>query len=271
MALIRLHALQDLKPYLCTVGSSRECDKLSFASAETWFEHEIIHHRATYACVLCGTRGSSKVIEQHLKTKHDMIQLDSDDLRKLVEMGQVPLERVKPEDCPFCNDLVVESDGKRPDEESWVSPLALRLHVAAHLEELAALSVLGDLSASSQEKLLDEQQSSTARSQPSRSGKKATNPLGGFATQSSVAEERGSHLLEPTSNTIDSGTGIPGVRGQVVWLCVRSCPSRPHLDLKARHTNLGGSVNAVQPVILIPIRHCVLAVVAPTFCVMAAM
>lgn len=270
MTLTRLHALQDLEPYLCTVGSSRECDKLSFASEETWFEHEIIHHRAVYACVLCGTRGSSKDIERHLKANHDMVQLDSDTLRRLVEMGQVPLERMKPEDCPFCDDMVAKSDGKPPDEESWVSPRSLRLHVAAHLEELAVFSALGNLGTTSQEKSLDEQQSSRVRSQPSRSGEKLRNPRSGLTAQSSIDEERGLNVLDPTSNAMGSGTGVLGDAGRFYWSCVKSCPSRPYLDLKDWRTNLDGSVNAVLVVLWLALRHRALVVIAVTSYVTAA-
>lgn len=73
--------------------------------------------------------------------EHDMSNLSADDLRNLVEMGQEPLQRMRPEDCPFCDAYVSEGQWYDEKGETWIGAREFQHHVAEHLERLAVSSI----------------------------------------------------------------------------------------------------------------------------------
>ncbi|CAJ0555333.1 Ff.00g053980.m01.CDS01 [Fusarium sp. VM40] len=140
----RRHAYRDLKAYVCTLGDSK-CDDLLFQDRESWFNHEMKTHRATYTCPLCDrAKAVSKTDLQAHLTVHG--SFDSHQLEALAEGGLDRANKIPASDCPFCQgwaeQLQSRSLCRNLDERSpLVSLSRFRRHVATHQEQLALFAL----------------------------------------------------------------------------------------------------------------------------------
>ncbi|KAK3390306.1 hypothetical protein B0H63DRAFT_538563 [Podospora didyma] len=155
----RVHAFRDLKAYVCTAGGS-DCDTDYFSDRNTWFEHEIRHHIAAYACTLCqGPKVTSQDnFRAHLVNEHH--HFSEQQMETLQDVSRQIPSRFLAEDCPFCDDWgqriherqlkAQDPKGKWPSEPSTsdaqktttlVSATRFKRHVALHQEQLAIFAM----------------------------------------------------------------------------------------------------------------------------------
>ncbi len=131
---------------MCT-SPGPTCDELLFGDRDSWFEHELQAHRASYRCLLCNLGPLSRpALRQHLSTSHP--GFNDSQLTMLEEGGRGIVKEFPPSDCPFCS----EWDSKVRQRSTGPSRLLPNLtvlvnteefkdHVAAHQEELALLAL----------------------------------------------------------------------------------------------------------------------------------
>ncbi|KAF5696850.1 ankyrin repeat [Fusarium mundagurra] len=138
------HAFRDLKAYVCTMGGS-ECGDLLFGDRDSWFDHELKNHRATYTCPLCdGARRTSKSnLRLHLATHGGF---SDQQLRILEDASQDPAIHLRARDCPFCDEWAEKLGTKCipsiPDiQDAVVSIARFKRHVATHQEQLAIFAL----------------------------------------------------------------------------------------------------------------------------------
>ncbi|KAM7204849.1 hypothetical protein V8F33_001438, partial [Rhypophila sp. PSN 637] len=150
----RVHAFRDLKAYVCTAGASSQCNGEYFGDRNTWFEHELHHHRSNYACTLCSAHEpvSHDVFLHHMAVHHP--QVSGHQLRAVEDVSRQLPAHLDVNDCPFCDDWADQihqrSDpkGKRPaadstfpDNPTLVSATRFKRHVALHHEQLAIFAL----------------------------------------------------------------------------------------------------------------------------------
>lgn len=146
----RKHAFRDLKPYSCTVGG-KDCDAILFGDRESWFEHELLNHRAHYECSLCNeqTTFSLDMFRSHISTHHC---LSSEALYGLQAACRIDPKTFRAQDCPFCDEWTVKGpvdksqlgvtiEGQMADQEFVVSKDRFKRHVARHQEQLAIFAM----------------------------------------------------------------------------------------------------------------------------------
>ncbi|KAH6849664.1 hypothetical protein B0I37DRAFT_306700, partial [Chaetomium sp. MPI-CAGE-AT-0009] len=155
------HAFSDLKPYVCTMGSS-ECDLQLFGDSRTWFEHELQHHRCHWVCALCsrGPFRSVDAFRAHVQRGHPNL---SDTEASLLDQGSRRAPDVIPAaDCPFCDEweqkirtdleerttmaLTVGSSAQTIPQDMAADVLVVerdkfRRHAASHMEQLALFAI----------------------------------------------------------------------------------------------------------------------------------
>lgn len=158
------HAFRDLYAYVCTAGEAG-CEDQIFGDRESWFAHELKHHRAKYKCALCADGSfSPKDLRHHFQEIHRIP--DEQQLRALQDMSQLNSSAFNARDCPFCDDwadaLCSRKDPKGKGNESsqnhtgiLVSSGRFRRHVATHLEYLSIFA----LPRATEEKGADESES----------------------------------------------------------------------------------------------------------------
>ncbi|KAF2730965.1 hypothetical protein EJ04DRAFT_555033 [Polyplosphaeria fusca] len=143
------HAYSDLKPYVCSKGRG-ECDLELFSDRNTWFSHEVEHHRHQYACSLCNRPpfDDHARFHAHVQSKHSNIAATHiDDLAKLCKR---PLQYIPAIDCPFCDDF--EHSLRAGETERGIQnvvdldvilvpALSFRRHVGRHMEQLALFAM----------------------------------------------------------------------------------------------------------------------------------
>lgn len=138
----RAHIFSDLKAYLCTIGDDA-CKDLLFGNVDSWFNHELEHHRCHYECIVCdaGQEFDIEELHSHARDMHDF--LDSKQIKSLGELGRRAPDSFTPDECPFCNEwadeLRAEQEASQEPKEEWylVPPNRFKEHVAKHQEELA--------------------------------------------------------------------------------------------------------------------------------------
>ncbi|KAK4212994.1 hypothetical protein QBC37DRAFT_464736, partial [Rhypophila decipiens] len=150
----RVHAFRDLKAYVCTAGGSSQCNGEYFGDRNTWFEHELHHHRSTYACTLCSAHEpvSHDVFLHHMTVHHP--QVSGHQLRAVGDVSRQPPTHFDANDCPFCDDWAdqirqrADPKGERPatvsfppDDPTLVSATRFKRHVALHQEQLAIFAL----------------------------------------------------------------------------------------------------------------------------------
>ncbi|RTE79761.1 hypothetical protein BHE90_005740 [Fusarium euwallaceae] len=138
------HAFHDLKAYVCTLGGG-ECDNLLFGDRDSWFDHEMKNHRATYSCSLCDSaRGVSKrSLRSHFATHGTFTDQQ---LHILEDAARGTGINLRARDCPFCDEWA-EKLGSRGATSTWddqdvvVSNVRFKRHVATHQEQLGIFAL----------------------------------------------------------------------------------------------------------------------------------
>ncbi|KAI0381384.1 hypothetical protein F5Y04DRAFT_255358 [Hypomontagnella monticulosa] len=144
----KAHALRDLKAYVCTIGGD-ECGNELFNSRDTWFDHELKHHRSNYTCPLCKQEFIGKAsMESHVASSHG--GFEEDQISMLVEAGREVPTHFKASDCPFCDEWAeaLKSRAHAREESiiqnhdhTLVPRSRFKRHVATHQEQLAIFVV----------------------------------------------------------------------------------------------------------------------------------
>ncbi|KAI2635727.1 hypothetical protein GGS26DRAFT_510511 [Hypomontagnella submonticulosa] len=144
----KAHALRDLKAYVCTIGG-QDCGNELFSSRDTWFDHELKHHRSNYTCPLCKEEVIGKAsMELHVESAHG--GFDKEQISMLVEAGRVVPTHLEASDCPFCDEwaeaLESRDHGKegsviQKEDHTLVPRSRFKRHVATHQEQLAIFVV----------------------------------------------------------------------------------------------------------------------------------
>ncbi|RSL51393.1 hypothetical protein CEP53_008442 [Fusarium sp. AF-6] len=138
------HAFRDLKAYVCTLGGG-ECDNLLFGDRDSWFEHEIKNHRATYSCSLCDSarRVSKRNLRSHFATHGTFTDQQ---LHILEDAARDTRINLRAHDCPFCDEWADKLGARsvtstRDDQDVVVSHVRFKRHVATHQEQLAIFAL----------------------------------------------------------------------------------------------------------------------------------
>jgi ankyrin repeat protein len=124
-----------LQPYICLFD---HCPSTLFASRHAWFEHELAAHRKEWACGICNARTkSASAFVEHAQSIHQRT-FPEKILPKILQQNERAQTRYKVDDCPFCDDWVVNHDDKDiPEDDLYVTVKQFRQHVGRHMEELA--------------------------------------------------------------------------------------------------------------------------------------
>jgi hypothetical protein len=131
----RRHVLHDLQPYICLFD---HCPSTLFASRHAWFEHELAAHRKEWACGICNARAkSASAFVEHARSIHQRT-FPEKFLPKILQQNERAQTRYKADDCPFCDDWVVNhGDRDIAEDDLYVTVKQFRQHVGRHMEELA--------------------------------------------------------------------------------------------------------------------------------------
>lgn len=144
----------DLQAYVCTV-SGPICEGELFGDRDSWFNHELRHHRSSFDCGLCdethfNKRNYSSVdsISSHITAVHGYSPGD-DELAEVVDDGMTTPTLFNARDCPFCDEwataiqhAVTKEENREPNEsDTLVTAAHFKRHVAAHQERLAIFVV----------------------------------------------------------------------------------------------------------------------------------
>lgn len=151
--LCRRHAFADLKPYTCCARKG-ECDLVMFADRNSWFDHELQHHRHEWICLMCQSEPfrSLEEFRSHIEIKHNEVPMEQ--ISDLVRVSQQQLNRIPATDCPFCDDFSQKlrsrptkiSAGVSDPDGILVDARQFRNHVASHMEQLALFAIGPDAS-----------------------------------------------------------------------------------------------------------------------------
>ncbi|KAM6529144.1 hypothetical protein FALCPG4_007292 [Fusarium falciforme] len=146
----KAHAFHDLKAYVCTIGGS-ECGDLLFGDRDSWFDHELEHHRAKYNCSLCcEVRMTSRSnLWSHLVTHGTF---GDQQLKALEDAGRVSTFSLTARDCPFCDEWADKLQRKRDEQFHYIASVRafqdisvsisrFKRHVATHQEQLAIFAL----------------------------------------------------------------------------------------------------------------------------------
>lgn len=124
---------------------SGKCDDLLFGDRDSWFDHEIKNHRATYSCSLCeSVRGVSKTnLRSHFATHGTFTDQQ---LHILEDAARDTGIRLRARDCPFCDEWADKLASRsvtstRDDQGVVVSNVRFKRHVATHQEQLAIFAL----------------------------------------------------------------------------------------------------------------------------------
>ena len=144
-----VHAFRDLKAYVCTAGDSDQCNDEYFGDRNTWFEHELHHHRAQYTCTLCRSQQPLylNAFRSHVAELHP--QLADHQVKAVEDVSRQTPTHFDASDCPFCSDWAeqiqqrADPKGRRPSSNTatMVSATRFKRHVALHQEQLAIFAV----------------------------------------------------------------------------------------------------------------------------------
>ncbi|RPA83855.1 hypothetical protein BJ508DRAFT_413188 [Ascobolus immersus RN42] len=146
----RQHVLRDLEPYICTFSS---CGLDMFHSQYAWFDHELLNHRSQWGCRKClGHFYSADQFQSHIL----VCQLGGDSsiskslLSRITEQAKRPVDKIRADDCPFCDDWATPPTGFDPKAEVlFVTVNQYRKHVGQHMQKLALFALPRPMIASS--------------------------------------------------------------------------------------------------------------------------
>ncbi|KAH6632931.1 hypothetical protein C7974DRAFT_375086 [Boeremia exigua] len=138
----RKHVLADLRPYVCTF---KNCDLKLFPHRQSWFDHELSHHRRTWSCLLCQQRNfkDPDVLRQHLGQYH-LHDQENDQIDTVVESGTHTVVAIAASECPFCDEWQADLGKLNPELLSTaisVTPMQFRNHVGTHMQNLALFAI----------------------------------------------------------------------------------------------------------------------------------
>ena len=143
----RRHIFTDLNPYVCTF---EYCDSRLYSTRHKWFEHELEAHRKDWQCKVngCGRVFKAvRLLEAHVKTHH-ADSVTETQLPALLQVCGRPLDRMAPEDCPFCDQWADHLRRTQPINGSQLGHRSLvvtskqfRDHVSRHMEQLALFAL----------------------------------------------------------------------------------------------------------------------------------
>ena len=119
-----------------------------FADRSTWFKHELQAHRVEWCCPFCShiPLPSLKSFENHLYSRHAQ-KFPHDHLRALTETCQQSVNRIPPQDCPFCDEWAIKLRDINPgmsEDSMVVTPAQFQHHVGSHMEQLALFALPKD-------------------------------------------------------------------------------------------------------------------------------
>ena len=145
LTFFREYVLRDLRPYLCTF---EECDMKMFADRDTWFNHELRHHRIEWFCPFCTDTPlqSLESFESHLQSCHAQ-KVTTKHITALAEVCQRSINKFSPQDCLFCDEWSTELRNANPElseDSKVVTPAQLQHHIGSHMEQLALFSLPRD-------------------------------------------------------------------------------------------------------------------------------
>ena len=216
---------------MCTVGEAG-CENKLFGDRDSWFKHELTHHRTRYDCALC-THGplAPKDLQAHIQKTHG--SFSGPQLQMLQEWSLETLHTFNAQDCPFCDDwadvLCSKSDprgkGSGSDHsraDTLVSSRQFKRHVANHQEQFAIIALPQAIEKEDSE--ADEAAMSHAAQTPSEKFAAAglKQAASGFPTS------RSTEPIGAASTTI-AGTQPPVIQGHKtsfgktvvrIWTCV---------------------------------------------------
>lgn len=126
------HVFEDLEPYMCTFDKCLRPEK-TYGERDGWFRHELESHRIlkVWICQSCDEEfESARACEFHLQEKHSNI-CGPDEMAMMVSLFEKYSQKgLEADVCPLC---AVKLGAE-----------ALKVHVAAHLEQLALTSINGE-------------------------------------------------------------------------------------------------------------------------------
>ncbi|KAI9791856.1 MAG: hypothetical protein M1816_003401 [Peltula sp. TS41687] len=134
------HVFSDLQPYVCTF---EECGLRMFSERHVWFEHELQAHRKQWCCNACSHPSfhSPEPFKNHLRDCHTKAFTEAQ-LPVLIDMCQIPVEKIRPTACPLCDDWkVMSTDPDSHGTTAVVTPSQFRRHLGRHLEQLALFAL----------------------------------------------------------------------------------------------------------------------------------
>lgn len=127
------------------IGDSK-CQDLFFGDRTSWFDHELLHHRSHFTCMLCNQDefDSRQSAESHISSIHGSF-LNATQLALLIDSGKKIPNHFKAKDYPFCDswataqEVQLKPKGKGICDVGNIVVTATRFkrHVATHLEQLA--------------------------------------------------------------------------------------------------------------------------------------
>lgn len=122
-----------------------------FDDRDSWFAHELEHHRALCLCKLCGYQHmDTKALQRHLLDEHG--PYPNEKMHSIIEHGKLVPSQLRAQDCPFCDDWASillnrrhQTQGQDPSSvhpaDILVSLTHFKRHLATHQEQLAIFAV----------------------------------------------------------------------------------------------------------------------------------
>lgn len=127
------------------------CQHKLFEDRESWFEHELKHHRSEYTCSLCEKEPPTSILNltSHITLIHG--SFPPDQLNTLLDTGRQAPKLLRADDCPFCDDWAKILEAREDSNKGFVSgkgstsvlvsPTRFKRHVAIHQEQLAIFAL----------------------------------------------------------------------------------------------------------------------------------
>lgn len=135
--------MSDLRAWTCTF---QDCSYGLFQDRDSWFQHELEHHRRQWICHICSNMAFTfrDAIEAHLLTAHP--ELPNVALGAIINSSSHPMSEIEASACPLCNEwersLIIKAAQLGLSTSHVVAPLHdFRRHLGHHLEQLALFAI----------------------------------------------------------------------------------------------------------------------------------
>lgn len=140
----RKHVLRDIRAWACTFPG---CSFRLFEDRESWFQHEMEHHRRQWECTSCAGAlfGSRTAMEGHISKYHPAIT--SGALPYVLAASSRPLTEIPVSACPLCDDWEIHLRNQPSCPETsaevqlTVPARVFEQHLSRHLVQLALFSI----------------------------------------------------------------------------------------------------------------------------------